>query len=94
MRVDGPGDITLSFDNMYDRPITGTTDWRRYSIVLDVPTRSVDISYGLILDGIGCAYLDGVTLESVGDDVETTGAKEALPRCPVNPNFAEIRTQG
>ena len=36
MRVDGNGGI-LAFDNMQNRPIMGTTDWKLVSVVLDVP---------------------------------------------------------
>ena len=90
MRIDGPNDVTFAIDNMHDRPIAGTTDWRRYAIVLDVPARSEAISYGLILDGTGAAYLDSVVLESVTDDVETTEPTASLPRSPVNSTFTEI----
>ena len=36
MRVDSSGK-TVAFDNMHDRPVTGTTNWKQYDIVLDVP---------------------------------------------------------
>jgi hypothetical protein len=41
MRIDAviPGKM-LGFDNMRNRPITGTTDWSKYEIVLDVPEKS------------------------------------------------------
>lgn len=45
MRVDGPAKISLSFDNMGDRPITGTTDWQRYKLVLDVDEESTEIAW-------------------------------------------------
>ncbi len=44
MRIDGKNPEykqPLGFDNMGKRPITGTTDWKQYSIVLDVPDNSV-----------------------------------------------------
>jgi hypothetical protein len=40
MRVDGPDGKAQSFDNMDSRPVTGTTEWTRYDIVLDVPSDS------------------------------------------------------
>lgn len=61
MRVDGLRDM-LSFDNMTDRPIRGTSDWTQYSIVLDVPQNSIDIALGVILEGEGTAWIDDVTL--------------------------------
>lgn len=36
-RVDGTTGKSLSFDNMQDRAVKGTTEWARYEIVLDVP---------------------------------------------------------
>lgn len=40
MRVDNKFDDVLQFDNMNNRPITGTTNWNRYEIILDVPLQS------------------------------------------------------
>ena len=37
LRIDGPKQEMLGFDNMEPRAIKGTTDWTRYEIVLDVP---------------------------------------------------------
>lgn len=62
MRVDG-NETTLSFDNMEDRPITGTTDWGKYEIVLDVPESTTKIFYGIILAGTGEAWISGTQLE-------------------------------
>jgi len=36
MRVGGAGDKMLAFDNMRDRPITGTNGWAHHAIVLDI----------------------------------------------------------
>lgn len=77
MRVDGPDTPTtqrsLSFDNMQNRPIKGTSDWARYEIVLDVPPESVAIAFGILLQGIGEVWLDDVEFATVGSDVPTTG---------------------
>jgi hypothetical protein len=72
MRVDGPNDRMLSFDNMDNRPILGTTDWKKYDLVLDVPPAAIGIAYGIILSGPGKAWMDGLTLEPVGTDVPST----------------------
>jgi erythromycin esterase len=61
MRVDGSRKM-LSFDNMNDRPIRGTSDWTQYSIVLNVPEESIDIALGVILEGTGTVWIDDVTL--------------------------------
>lgn len=35
IRVDDTMEDVVQFDNMSNRPIKGTTNWNRYSIVLD-----------------------------------------------------------
>jgi len=91
MRVDGEGDenFGLSFDNMHDRPSKGTQDWRRYSIVLDVPNRSKSISFGILFQGMGHAWVDDFRFDIVGKDVPTTGQKieSRLPDEPLSPGF-------
>jgi len=75
MRVDGYVNQkyqTLSFDNMQNRPIIGSNDWEKYEIVLDVPTNSTGMFYGILLVGTGNAWLDGLQLEVVGNDVPVT----------------------
>ena len=73
MRVDGGQGHVLSFDNMQNRPIRGTVDWKRYEIVLDVPEESIGISFGILLAGKGQVWLSEVQLQVVGKEVPTTG---------------------
>ncbi len=49
MRVGGAGDIMLAFDNMRDRPITGTNEWAQHAIVLDVAEDAENIVFGILL---------------------------------------------
>jgi len=86
MRVDGGEWKTLSFDNMEDRPIRGTNDWQKQSIVLDVPENSERISFGVLLDGTGDVWIDDVKLESVSEDVKVTSIDRANYH-PQNLNF-------
>lgn len=72
MRVDGPQQQTLSYDNMQGRPITGTRDWQTYTIVLDVPRQSALVSVGVLLVGKGQIWLSDVRFDVVGPDVPTT----------------------
>src|SRR5687767_8853262 len=59
MRVDGEGPMqALAFDNMSERPITGTNDWRRHEIVLDVPPAATFVIFGILLGGNGRAWID------------------------------------
>ena len=91
MRVDGetiPHGCggSLAFDNMQDRPITGSSDWTRYDVVLDVAKEAKNIAFGMLLRGEGTVWLSGVTFEVVGMGVPTTGTwlRESKP---ANPNF-------
>jgi len=71
MRVDG-SNKPLSFDNMQNRSIQGTTDWQRYEVVLDVPESSVAIAFGVLLAGKGQVWMDDFQFEVVGSEVPTT----------------------
>jgi hypothetical protein len=84
LRVDGAQGESLSFDNMHDRPISGTTDWKKYDIVLDVPAESVLIAFGVLFAGKGQVWFDDLTLEEVGQDVAST---DLIPSKPVNLDF-------
>jgi len=92
MRVDGVGEENqgLSFDNMQKRPIKGTLPWQQYHIVLDVPDNSETITFGILLTGIGHAWLDEFKFEIVGKDVPVTGTtKPQLPKEPLSPGFEQ-----
>lgn len=81
MRIDGPNQELLGFDNMHDRPITGTTEWTKNQIVLDVPVESSRIAYGVLLGGDGQVWIDDIKFDVVGKEVPTTGtAREEKPR--------------
>ncbi|MCW8805884.1 MAG: hypothetical protein OQK56_05440 [Ignavibacteriaceae bacterium] len=89
MRIDGESKQQLGFDNMYDRAIKGTTDWKKCEIVLDIPENSTTINYGVLLNGYGEVWFDNFELKEVDKNVPvTTLTKESkLPSRPVNLNF-------
>ena len=94
MRVDEPNKGAVSFDNMQDRPIKGSTGWTTYQIVLHVPDNSSHIAFGLLLDGPGQVWLCNLRFEVVSNDVPTTPELSVLnqlnvPDQPVNLNFKE-----
>lgn len=64
---------SIAFDNMYDRPVKGTTDWRKYEIVLDVDEAADNIAYGALLNGTGQIWFDNIEFEIVDTSVPTTG---------------------
>jgi hypothetical protein len=91
MRVDGPKNEVLAFDNMQQRAVKGTRDWRKYEIVLDVPERADQIAFGLLLTGKGQVWMDDLKFEAVGKDVHTTGCElnQRIPKAPKNLDFEE-----
>ncbi|MEK4028875.1 AraC family transcriptional regulator [Pseudobacillus sp. FSL P4-0506] len=91
MRVDNAAGDVLQFDNMNNRPITGSTEWNLYSIVLDVTEDSSVISFGVLLSGIGHVWMDGFTFTEVSTSVPTTNLEvtaELLDE-PANLSFEE-----
>ncbi len=59
-------------DNMMDRPIFGTTNWKQYEIILDVPTNSTGLIFGAIFNGKGKAWYDDFKFELVNKNIPTT----------------------
>ncbi|MEO8307508.1 MAG: hypothetical protein ABI616_05660 [Pseudomonadota bacterium] len=89
MRVDGPQGKVLAFDNMDSRYVAGTTQWKRYEIVLDVPSNSADIAFGYFLAGRGKVWADNFKLEKVDATVPLTATStdSGMPKAPANPDF-------
>lgn len=74
LRIDQTGSQKpLSIDNMKDRKITGTTAWKKYEIVLDVPDNASLIAYGALLDGTGQIWFDDISFEIVDESIALTG---------------------
>ena len=91
MRIDGEDNKPLEFDNMQDRGITGTTDWNKYKIVLDIPSNSKAINYGVLLGGLGKVWFDNLKIEEVDNSVPVTNPRKErkLPAEPINMDFEE-----
>ena len=81
----------LAFDNMQDRPVKGTEDWKNYNVVLDVPNDATGISFGVLLNGSGNVLLSNVKIGTVGSDVPLTSMAVATtqprPAAPTNLDF-------
>lgn len=75
---------SLSFDNMNDRSIKGTTSWKKYEIVLAVPDKASNIAIGALLDGTGQIWFDEINFDVVDNSVPSTGQDTAEPK---NLNF-------
>lgn len=91
MRVDHKNGDVIQFDNMSNRPIKGTTDWNRYSIVLDVPAGSEVISFGVLLSGEGKVWIDQLDFSEVDHRTPITNLETATPlqEEPLNLSFED-----
>jgi len=61
LRADGV-DGQLFFDNMSSRPIRGTTGWRTYTIITQLPDETTWLNYGFLLVGRGTVWADNFRL--------------------------------
>ncbi len=71
LRVDGAKGM-LGFDNMGNRAVKGTSEWKKYEITLDVPENAINIGFGAFVAGKGQAWVDDFLFEVVGKDVAST----------------------
>jgi len=83
---------SLSFDNMQDRPITGTSDWTKCEIVLDVPEESGTLNFGALISGTGKIWFDDISFEildnktpKISNDLNSL----PVPEKPANLDFEE-----
>jgi hypothetical protein len=65
-----------AYDNMHNRPIKGTTAWKKYEIVLYVSPNATNISFGGLLHGTGQIWFEKIELEVVGRSVRTTAGEK------------------
>jgi len=88
LRIDGESvEKPLGFDNMQNRPIKGSTSWKKYEIVLDVPANSKAIAYGVLLAGPGTVWLDDLSFEVVPKTTRGTNIDLPPTNKPQNTNF-------
>ncbi len=85
MRIDG-NRRTLGFDNMMNRPVTGTTDWKQFEVVLDVPAEAINVVIGSFIQGKGQMWVDDLKLEMVGSSVASTNQLSPEQTRLDNPN--------
>ncbi len=83
------------FDNMRDRQIKGTSNWTKYEIILDIPTNSNSMNFGVLINGTGKVWFDNLSFEVVGKSTEkfndplNIGISNKLLRKPTNLDFEE-----
>lgn len=74
LRVDGSTDSleSFAFDNMTNRLLKGTIDWKKYEVVLDVSEKAELIAFGVNLSGSGQVWADDLQIEIVSSDIAST----------------------
>lgn len=69
-------DPNVAFNNMRDRSISGTNDWQKYSITLDLrPDIAQRIVFGGLLTGKGKIWIDDLNLLIDGKPIEQASSK-------------------
>jgi hypothetical protein len=105
MRIDTETKQAYAFDDMEDRPATGTTDWFLCQVVLDVPEDAAAIYLGAHLIGRGQVWVDACSFVIVDNNVPATdqyrllggynrrySVPKFLPDSPFNLDFEEEDT--
>jgi hypothetical protein len=99
MKTDGAGEAALwlsnnddkwniiSIDNMSDRPVRGTSDFRRYELVIDVADHAMELRFGAKLVGGGKVWIDDFRLEEVDRRTALTAGGYATNDAPTNLGF-------
>jgi hypothetical protein len=102
LRVDA-GARVVAFDNMADRPVSGTEPWTQYRLAVDVPHDASVVAFGVLLRGSGRAWADDLEL-AIGDEREVASTDmlrpeemvrhlsrepAGLPRLPANLGFEQ-----
>ncbi len=83
---------TLGFDNMQDRPVTGTSEWTKCEIVMDVPPESGSLKYGVLLSCVGKIWFDNVSFEILDNAnrvISADSTASGFPEKPANLDFEE-----
>ncbi len=57
----------IANDNMQDRSVVDTTEWKVYEIVLEIPDQTKILSFGAMLVGTGTLWIDDLNIEVVED---------------------------
>ncbi len=89
MMVEDASGRIISFDNMQNRPIVGSSDWIKYEIVLEIPKNSSKILFGFSLHGKGEIWIDDFKLLVVNNTIPLTDLSGKIPTAlyPENMNF-------
>jgi hypothetical protein len=91
LRVDGQRSGALRFDNLLDQPgvpISGTHDWKPFSVTLDVPDEAASIHFGFLMRGRGKLWGRDFAVEKVAATNEPARRRAYRNERPTNLGFA------
>jgi len=101
LRVDGPQQKTLGFDNMHGRSLRDTCGWQQCACVLDVPPEAESIAFGVMLGDVDAnkstgkrsVYARNLRLHSIDGDSESVTDQMLSPVVydarPLNMDFEQ-----
>lgn len=96
VRADSDTVQAVGFDNLESKgvgdpsgPISGTTEWTKRTIVLDIPETATKMSIGFYLRGKGAGYAAGFSLEQVSKTTPLTSGERVGRSDPVNLRFID-----
>lgn len=89
----------LALDNMENRPVQGTTEWKKYELTMDVPSTTVELAFGAFVSGKGQLWVDDFSFAVVGKEVPTTNMitgeeNEGPPPAPSTQQPANLDFEG
>jgi hypothetical protein len=70
VRIDDADRQILWFDNMQDRPIKGTINWKKFKTSFTVPKESTTLSFGVLLVGAGSVWINNVSFDQLSGQKE------------------------
>jgi hypothetical protein len=84
----------MRLDNMADRALGESQEWRRIESVMDVPADAFALAFGVFVRGPGTVWLDHFSLEVVSSDVPTTklAGESPIPEALLNERIARSQT--
>jgi erythromycin esterase len=62
LRADA-GEDPAAYNELYGKSPTGTTNWKQYSVELDIPMVTTTLYFGAVFNGEGTAWVDDLSIE-------------------------------
>ncbi len=86
---------TLQFENLQNKKLKGTKDWKQYSVTLPLAAQAQTIHIGPILIGKGKLWIDDVELFVDGEPTQNARLKPDFNPNPVrSPRYGSIASAG